>query len=583
MKSDNINTIPELKVPANPQNHCGRESGSAAIWKYPGLDQNTFYASAFYVHKIQRTLTSPTLTSYPETDEVTRRFLDRLADCFAWTKRPEETAEHVTATALLKDERAQTTTVLIAKNVLHPPLEESFAEKFFRWLNAPPKPAASNDPTVTEGNVVPDLWSFLVNSNRHRLEYYIKQVRETSTAYNKKRRRQPDMDHVNEVIILCNACDLEAVSVEQLSACAISAPEARRDPFFDSLRNEQDLHRKQGALRDHFPDDVYGKCDQERLLEGVEFLGRLRSSYEFFIKFRDAKMGTYFIHKVISQDYAKWDGVAYKRELATWTNFAPRINQVEDSIQDTVNKHGDRGSVHWFRLISTRRLIMMNRTIAMQIPGRRKHTQSLGSIPAIHFPRGVQSQPRVVRMHLYEYNKKDLIEGAMSRFKFGQKLAVTAIQLRDRFIRGKTARKLEEFEKCQWLADGFWVVSPAIPWIIMFRISKDFEKNCCFEDFLDKNTEARFARIPGYPSYLLQSKIDYLRGEVFLLPGGLSHGLLDITFDLEKVLQPVNWADLHLSERENCVKQVTLRWKNIVQYENRMAALSYNIAKMLGD
>ncbi|KAI1367808.1 hypothetical protein F5Y08DRAFT_348592 [Xylaria arbuscula] len=691
MKSDSINTITELKVSespdylSNPRDRCGKESGSAEVWRYPGLDHNTFYASAFYVHKTQRTLAAPTLTSHPETDEVTRIFLDRLADCFAWTKRPKETAEHVTATALRKDEQAQTTTVLIAKNVLHPPLEERFAEKFFSWLNAPRKTATSNDLGVTGGNVVLEFWNFLVNSNKHRLEHYIKQVRETSTAYDNKRRRQPDLYHLNEVIHQCNAYDFEAASVEQLSACAISALEARRDPFFDSLRNEQDFHRKQGASRYRFPDYIYGKGYQERLLEAVEFLGRLRSSYEFFIKFRDAKNGTRFRYKVISRDYAKWDGVAYKRKLATWTNFAPGINQVEDSIQDVVNKHGDRGSVHceiqlichfvkhdaalpdyigcskkacalcqhvlvscnihtngqhnfiyprWSlpamdfeeseHLVAaglmsaqasmlsvlhngvrsgkylgrdpglmhtsariTRRVSFhqhqetyhdesnhgraSNReTEIYTVPGR----QSLGSIPAIHFPRGVQSRPRVVRMHLYECNEKDLFEIQMASFKFSQKLAVTAIQLRDRFIKGKTARKLDEFEKCQWLARGFWMANPSVPWIIMFRISKDFEKNCCFESFIDRNTEARFAGIPSYPSHLLQSKIDCLRGEVFLLPGRLSQGFLDITFDLEKVLQLINWADFLLSDREDYVKQVALHWKNIVQYGNRRATLA---------
>ena len=90
------------------------------IWDYPGLEKDTFYAFAFYAHLTRRTISALSLSSHPLTHDVTRAFLDRQADCFAWTKLSEETAENVTATAILKGDQEEKCKVLIAKKYTSP-------------------------------------------------------------------------------------------------------------------------------------------------------------------------------------------------------------------------------------------------------------------------------------------------------------------------------------------------------------------------------------------------------------------------------------------------------------------------------
>ncbi|KAI2625376.1 hypothetical protein GGS26DRAFT_563809 [Hypomontagnella submonticulosa] len=327
----------------------GTGLSSDTIWDYPGLEQDTFYASASYIHRTQRTLSAPLPESAPETPEVTRVFLDHLADCFAWTKHPKETASHVTATAILTGDYEQESTILIAKNILHPPHEEQFAEKFFSWLNG------------VQGNDS-NFWNFLVLSNKSRLEHYITQVRDASADIPKQRRDRADWYLINNVIDQCGTYnfvfkdtkDAERELIQQAGECAMSALQARRDAMFRTLCNTRDARREQDRKEDilsaRFPTIPYEDSPEDKLLEAIEYLGRLCSGYEYFIKFRNAASGAHFAHRVVTTEQARWDGDAYKKKIMAWANVVPDLeedgNPVSASIDSAIKTYGYRGSVH---------------------------------------------------------------------------------------------------------------------------------------------------------------------------------------------------------------------------------------------
>ncbi|KAI0454991.1 hypothetical protein F5B21DRAFT_473388 [Xylaria acuta] len=272
-----------------------------------------------------------------------RVFLDRLADCFAWTKHPEETAEHVTATAILRDSQEQKVTFLIAKNVLHPPLEDAFAEEFFSWLNSPVHKSSSSRSASARDSNDKNFWDFLVATNRMRLEHYITQICEVSATVSRK---QEDWYLTNKLIYMCQDYNRQLEkSIQQLGACAKSALDSRRDLFFRSFRNQQVYRREENALYKHFPADVYSRTAEEKLLESIEHLARLRSGYEYFIAFREAERDTRFEYEIIRQEQVKWNGAHCKAKISTWPSL-PRRDMVENFIDDAVKKYGDKGSVH---------------------------------------------------------------------------------------------------------------------------------------------------------------------------------------------------------------------------------------------
>ncbi|KAI1134625.1 hypothetical protein F5Y05DRAFT_203440 [Hypoxylon sp. FL0543] len=685
MESNDLASDRGLEVPASPgvsslrHPHRGIGPESAAVWSYPGLEQNTFYAFAYYIHKTQRTLAAPWLDGHPQTNEVTRVFLDRLADCFAWTKRPGETAGHVTATAILNGDLDHSPTILIAKNILHEEQEAAFAEKFFSWLNSSPETPVVPDEGMSGDNKDVKFWEFLVNSNTNRLVHYITQVREASAKIPEERRDQVEWDLVNEVIRRCKEYNTEANLFQELSECAVSALEARRDVFFRTLCNtlqfRRERDRKENPLSGYFSYLPHEEITGGKLLEGIDYLGRLRSSYEYFIKFRDAEKGTRFEHRIIRADEAKWDGVASKAKLTAWTGFMPGVDKMKQSIDDAVGKYGDRGSVHcemqllyyfihhdiafpdylgcskkacalcqhvlasckvhangqhnflyprWslpaadfkerthliaaglmsayasmqsviqesVRLVksperdqgvihtsarATRRVSFRNpddiginhlnpRVKRYSVPDR----QSLGSVPAIHFPRGERADPRVVRMDLYERNKNDIFERSMEAEHFSGRSAVTAIQLRDKFTPSKTAYKLEGFAKCQWLS--IWIPEFLRPsaMVMLHRISREFEENVCLRDVLDRNEKLK-PKGTIVPQIRSPDERNYLRGDIFVLPCSNDSGhyeFVDREINLRSSVQKLGWDDLYVPEGNASLvmyESLASRWKEAVE------------------
>lgn len=99
----------------NASNLEAQFTSNSSLWDLPGLDKDTFYAAALYLYATRGELKGTPLYNFVETPEATRDFLDRFADCFARSKL-EDARDHVSATAMVRNEAEKIITIYIAKN-----------------------------------------------------------------------------------------------------------------------------------------------------------------------------------------------------------------------------------------------------------------------------------------------------------------------------------------------------------------------------------------------------------------------------------------------------------------------------------
>jgi hypothetical protein len=91
-------------------------NADSSLWRLPGLDKDTFYAAALYLHAARGSLHGRQIGDRTIATPVpTQDFLDRFADCFAGSKLA-DARDHVTATAMVRSEDKKTITIYIAKN-----------------------------------------------------------------------------------------------------------------------------------------------------------------------------------------------------------------------------------------------------------------------------------------------------------------------------------------------------------------------------------------------------------------------------------------------------------------------------------
>ncbi|KFA68030.1 hypothetical protein S40285_10713 [Stachybotrys chlorohalonatus IBT 40285] len=108
-----------LLNPEGEERDIPREGNTIHVWKIPGLDKTSFYASALYLHAAAKGQLRDTEQHgqhhEPTTEPHFRDFLDRLADCFAGSKG-NDAAAHVSATGMVLDKTARRITIYVAKN-----------------------------------------------------------------------------------------------------------------------------------------------------------------------------------------------------------------------------------------------------------------------------------------------------------------------------------------------------------------------------------------------------------------------------------------------------------------------------------
>ena len=144
---------------------------------------------------------------------------------------------------------------------------------------------------------------------------------DASEGISEEFRRADDWHLIQTDIAQCEQHDFAEDRIRELGRCAELALEARRDVHFRDLRNaiERDRQRNRGygPLSGHLLDATHENTSVDDLLVGIQFLGHLRSSYDYFLKFRDKESAIVFDYKIISVDQAEWNGKVYREKILT--------------------------------------------------------------------------------------------------------------------------------------------------------------------------------------------------------------------------------------------------------------------------
>ena len=330
------------------------------LWRLPGLDKDTFYAAALYLHAGVGELRSKRGKRKPQTPEATRKFLDGLADCFAPSKLP-DARDHVTATAMVRREESKTITIYMAKNQSEKGFEpfasekdfniaentnESFATELTTWFNQlTGATAAGTGPQKHEREAA--IFEKMCEINWSRLQYYIKkvcehdaQLMESTVKLNLKLSTEEIRGW--EVAKKCiEGCEeyweskdksKGYAALKMLVTCASSAGEARRDLNFRSFR-----YKVETALPDAAP--KISKISQT--VKWIGYLGRLRTSYLDFMGFCAAQgqSGHTIQLEVLPspQHGDKWTGAMYIDKIKSWTGDL----ELDKEREVRVNARGD--------------------------------------------------------------------------------------------------------------------------------------------------------------------------------------------------------------------------------------------------
>jgi len=160
-----------------------------SVWNLPCLNKNTFYTAALYLHAAKGQFKTGLPGRVPEAPEKTREFLDHLADCFARSKS-EDARDHVSATAMVRNEEQKKITLYIAKNQSEkgcdPPESpealkvianhnEAFAKELVKWLNLL---MGENMPQANVQELGDHIWQTMCKFSQSRLEHYIGKIKE---------------------------------------------------------------------------------------------------------------------------------------------------------------------------------------------------------------------------------------------------------------------------------------------------------------------------------------------------------------------------------------------------------------------
>ncbi|MCJ1469186.1 hypothetical protein MMC07_007819, partial [Pseudocyphellaria aurata] len=358
--------------------HQSGEQGT--LWALPGIDQDTFYAAALYLHTAAETLTSRLSYLNSRTSQEERDFLDRLADCFARSKG-EDARDHVSATAMARNERECEIKLFIAKNKsdkryrAQVSLEqlrkiedenEDFASTLTEWFNGL---TGNNGKTVDDE----DTFARMCGFSSSRLEYYIKKVVESGTppkgpdesnvrshcaeldAAAAGDGRVSELEHgwetATSIITMCkryteskgsgipaNGCDPPTlVEVAKL------AGKARQQPMFRAFLSKVKSSMPRSQLK-----------PLEDLLHWLALLGRLRAAHTTFRNFcRDENQRRYkFSHEVLQSKEATWSGERYAQKIRAWSGNLGLRNErdegdtIEDEVTTLVKRSGTTARVH---------------------------------------------------------------------------------------------------------------------------------------------------------------------------------------------------------------------------------------------
>ncbi len=280
------------------------------------------------------------LFHYVGTPEATQDFLDRFADCFARSKL-EDARDHVSATAMVKNEKEKIITLYIAKNQSEKGCQpfatpeklgdianqnENFAKQLVDWFSN----LASKDTSQVNGNDLDahsNVFETMCEFSSSRLEHYISKVSKsdvdslvTVVDVNLNTRECSNGWEVAKPLI--NECKLYHKKSELpesgneklclLTTYAHLAGQIRNNPDFRGLTSkvETSLSNERPKLK-----------DLAQAVRWINHLGRLSAAYANFQKFcRDDKQSGYsFRHRLLRSEEDDWTGDAYMQKVKSWT------------------------------------------------------------------------------------------------------------------------------------------------------------------------------------------------------------------------------------------------------------------------
>ncbi len=377
-------------------------NADSSLWNIPGIDKDTFYAAALYLHTAVGDLEGRSWSRGPMTPPETREFLDHLANCFARSKLP-DAPDHVSATAMVRDEKQMKITLYISKNRSSPRLKvstsetktrpvesdyeddnDTFANFLTAWFNRLTK-AQSQPPKHDAGEPAyeDEIFSTMCKFNLSRLEFYIKEISKLDIDDLQlvvPPIAKQDSDHVlkayvdtgqefsegwegiKAVIEKCQRYEVKDPNVmdsvdqkfQRLKSCAILASETRQRLDFRRLTDKVETSAPQSKLK-----RLTGA------LEGVKYLGRLYAAYRSFSRFckNDRQQNYSFQHKLLESQEDEWIGESYMNKCRSWTGNLGltekssvteyvggkpliRDRTIMERMQKVINDAGNRAPVH---------------------------------------------------------------------------------------------------------------------------------------------------------------------------------------------------------------------------------------------
>ena len=323
----------------NASNLGTKFTSDSSLWDLPGLDKDTFYAAALYLHAARGELKGTPLYNFVETPEATRDFLDRFADCFARSKL-EDARDHVSATAMVRNEAEKIITIYIAKNQSEKGSQpfasqeelgdianqnESFAKQLVDWFS---KLASKDTLQVNYNEIDPhsNIFETMCKFSWSRLEHYISKV------------SMSDVDALGRVILITlpKCCNGWKVTKSIINECKLYHDKKSRltDSGNEKIGLLTTYAQSAGQTRNHrdfrtLTDEVETSLSDKRpklkdLAQGVKWINHLGQLWAAYVNFQDfckddKQSGYSFRHRLLRSEEDDWTGDAYTKKVKSWT------------------------------------------------------------------------------------------------------------------------------------------------------------------------------------------------------------------------------------------------------------------------
>jgi hypothetical protein len=338
-----------------------------SLWDLPGLDKTTFYAASLYLHAARGALEGNLLRPPTRTPEATRDFLDHLADCFARSKL-EDARDHVSATAMARDEKRKIITLYIAKNQSESgskPLasgealsemeneNRGFADDLIgKWFNDWTK----HQMTQLGPKKDDRRFHIMCTFHRSRLEFYIQRLCESDTDF---------LDTIVSVNLAANEAYASGwkEAKKLIRDCREYKPSAGNSKALTAIAFFAGKVRKLPAVRaldDRLRVSSFGERTKlKALLDAIKWtnhLGRLWAAYvnlEEFCKHNNQR-GYLFRYQLLRSQEDDWNGLDYLSKVRSWGVFLDLTQQtnltqektVDELMANIVNTTGNKARVH---------------------------------------------------------------------------------------------------------------------------------------------------------------------------------------------------------------------------------------------